>query len=101
MSCTALSGPTWTWPAGKLHVRGDVKTEDSERILTIDVGTAGVAAGLTGETQLFERLEWDTGWTDSGRVFTREDSAPLRPGHISEHLEVLISRAGPPIRLHR
>jgi integrase len=27
------------------------------------------------ETLLFEALEWDTGWTDSGRVFTREDGA--------------------------
>jgi integrase len=32
--------------------------------------------------------------------FTREDGQPLRAGHISEHLEVLISRAGlPPVRL--
>ncbi len=46
---------------------------------------------------VFERLEWDTGWTDSGRVFTQEHGAPLRAGHISEHLEVLISQAG---RLH-
>jgi integrase len=30
--------------------------------------------------QLAERLEWGSAWTDSGRVFTREDGTPLRPG---------------------
>ena len=40
-------------------------------------------------------------WTDSGRVFTREDGTPLRPGWISERFGALIARADlPPIRFH-
>jgi integrase len=51
--------------------------------------------------QLFERLEWDTAWTDTGYVFTREDGQPLRPAWISEHMETLVRRAGlPPVRFH-
>jgi integrase len=38
---------------------------------------------------------------NSGLVFTREDGAPLRPGHISEHFGLLVRKAGlPPIRFH-
>jgi integrase len=92
----------------RLHVRqaqdgdelGDTKSEDSERILIIDQGTAEVLAAWH-ERQLFERLEWDTGWTDSGRVFTREDGTPLRPAYVSEHFAVLYRQAGlPPVRFH-
>ena len=88
--------------ARKLYVRVDVKSEDSDRNLTIDPDpqTANVLRAWQ-EKQLFEALEWDTGWQDSSRVFTREDGAPLRAGHISEHLEILIGRAGlPPVRFH-
>jgi integrase len=53
------------------------------------------------ERQLFEALEWDDGWQDSGRLFVKEDGSPLRAGHISEHLELLIAKAGlPPVRFH-
>jgi integrase len=86
--------------ARKLHVRVDVKSEDSDRNLTIDPQTANVLRTWQ-EKQLFEALEWDTGWQDSGRVFTGEHGAPLRAGHISEHLEILIGRVGlPPVRFH-
>jgi hypothetical protein len=40
-------------------------------------------------------------WTDSGRVFTREDGTPLRPAWISVRFDALATRAGlPPITLH-
>jgi integrase len=53
------------------------------------------------ERQLFERLEWDAAWQDSGRVFTREDGAPLRRGWASEHFKALVRKAGlPPVRFH-
>jgi Phage integrase family len=46
-------------------------------------------------------MAWGRAWADCGLVFTREDGAPLRPGHISEHLAVLVRKAGlPPIRFH-
>ena len=92
----------------RLHVRqaqaddelDDTKSEDSDRIITIDQDTSAVLETWR-ERQLFERLEWGDAWQDSGRVFTREDGQPLRPGHISEHFAVLVRQAGlPPVRFH-
>lgn len=84
----------------RLHVRGDVKSEDSDRIITIDQGTANVLRAWQ-ERQLFERLEWDSGWQDCGRVFTREDGSPLRRGWASENFKALVRKADvPPIRFH-
>jgi integrase len=92
----------------RLHVRqaqadyglDSTQSEDSDRILIIDLESAAVLETWQ-ERQLFERLEWGAAWQDSGRVFTREDGSPLRAGHVGEHLEVLIRRADlPPIRFH-
>jgi integrase len=84
----------------RLHVRGDVKSDDSDRIIVIDPDTAAVLEAWR-ERQLFEALEWGDAWTDSGRVFTREDGTPLRPGWISEHFKTLWGRAGlPSVRFH-
>ncbi len=53
------------------------------------------------ESQLFERLEWADGWTDSGRVFTRDDGSPLREEWISVRFAALAAKASlPPIRFH-
>lgn len=82
------------------HVHGDVKSEGSDRIITIDEDTA---AGLRAwrKAQLAERLAWGEAWTDCGRVFTREDGRSVRGGFISEHFEVLTRQAGlPPVRFH-
>ena len=92
----------------RLRVRGDVKSEDSDRIIVIDGPKSGQnhpsSAEILGswqEIQLFERLEWGDGWQDSGRVFTQEDGRPLRPAHVSEHFKVLTRQAGlPPLRFH-
>ena len=54
------------------------KSEDSERIITIDEGTAA-ALRAWRKTQLAERMAWAGVWTDSGRVFTREDGTPAAP----------------------
>ncbi|MGH3304896.1 MAG: hypothetical protein ACRDOK_25155 [Streptosporangiaceae bacterium] len=82
----------------KLHVR-QTKTDAGDRIITIDAGTAAVLTNWQGR-QLLESAEWDDGWQDSGRVFTKEDGTPLR-NELSEHLEVLIGKAGlPPVRFH-
>ena len=77
--------------ARSLHVRGDVKSEDSDRIITIDQDTADVLEAWQGQ-QMIERLEWDAAWQDSGRVFTREDGRPLRRGWLSEHFKSQIAR---------
>ncbi len=92
----------------RVHVRqaqvddelDDTKSEDSERIITIDQGTADVLRAWR-KAQVAERLAWGAEWTDSGRVFTREDGTPLRPEWVSERFGTLYGRAGlPPIRFH-
>ena len=92
----------------RIHVRqaqsagelDSTKSEDSDRVITIDPGTAGVLKQWR-DTQAFEAIEWGTGWGNSGRVFTREDGQPLRPAFISEHFGILAREAGlPPITFH-
>ena len=92
----------------RIHIRGDVKSEDSNRVIVIDgprddqdrPSTAEILAGWR-ERQMFEALEWGDAWTDSGHVFTRENGAPLRPAFVSEHFKVLYRQAGlPPVRFH-
>ena len=83
-----------------MHVRGDVKSEDGDRIIVIDKSTASVLEAWR-ETQLFEALEWGDGWTDSGRVFTREDGSRPREEWISVRFAALAGNASlPPIRFH-
>lgn len=92
----------------RIHVRqaqvddelDSTKSEDSERIITIDEDTAAVLKTWR-KAQLAERMGWGAAWTDTGRVFTREDGTALRPGWISERFATLASRAAlPPIRFH-
>ena len=48
-----------------------------------------------------QRMAWAGVWTDTGRVFTREDGTALRPAHVSERFDTLVSRLGlPPVTLH-
>jgi integrase len=48
-----------------------------------------------------ERLAWDEAWTDSGRVFTRENGTSLDPSFVTARFQRLAFAAGlPPIRLH-
>jgi integrase len=84
----------------RIHIRGDVKSEDSDRIVVIDQATADVLRGWR-KAQLAERMEWGAAWTDSGRVFTRGDGKPLRPGWVSTRFDALAARVAlPPITLH-
>lgn len=76
------------------------KSAESDRQVAIDDGTVTVLRAWRKE-QLAERVAWGPAWTDSGRVFTREDGTPLRPGWISQRFGALITRADlPPIRFH-
>jgi integrase len=106
-----LAGLAWSdldLTTRRLHVRqaqtddalDSTKSEDSDRQLVIDKGTAAVVTAWR-KAQLAERLAWDGAWTDSGRVFTREDGTPLRPEWISVRFGTLAGRAGlPPVRFH-
>ena len=106
-----LGGLSWSdvdLAARRVHVRqaqvddelDSTKSQDSERIITIDEGTADVLKAWR-KVQLAERMAWAGVWTDTGRVFTREDGTPLRPGAVSEHFAVVVARLGlPPVRFH-
>ncbi len=92
----------------RVHVRqaqvddelDSTKSEDSDRIVTIDPGTAD-ALRAWRKAQLAERIAWAGVWQDTGRVFTREDGTPLRPGAVSEHFGTAVARLGlPPVRFH-
>ncbi|MFI7461851.1 tyrosine-type recombinase/integrase [Nonomuraea sp. NPDC049646] len=79
---------------------GAPKTESSDGVVALDTGTAAVLRAHR-KRQLAERLEWGEAWTDTGRIFTREDGAEVKPDWVSEHFERIVFAAGlPPIRLH-
>ncbi|HEY2641125.1 MAG TPA: site-specific integrase [Streptosporangiaceae bacterium] len=98
-----LAGLHWAdsdLAARRIHIRGDVKSEDSDRIIVIDQATTDVLKAWR-KVQLAERMAWAGVWTDSGRVFTREDGTPLRQAWISQRFDALVARAKlPPITLH-
>lgn len=106
-----LAGLCWSdvdLTTRRLHIRvaqvddelDSTKSEDSDRIVIFDVATCD-ALKAWRKIQLQERLAWGAEWTDSGRVFTREDGTPLRPAWISQRFEALTARAElPPVRFH-
>jgi integrase len=106
-----LCGLAWAevdLPGRRIHVRqaqvddvlDSTKSADSERTIVIDQDTAAELLAWR-KAHLAERMAWGTVWTDSGRVFTREDGTPLRPGWVSTRFDTLAARAGlPPITLH-
>ena len=92
----------------RIHVRqaqvdeelDSTKSEDSDRIVIIDQDTTDVLRSWR-KAQLGERMAWAGAWTDTGRVWTREDGSALRPAGISERFGTLVSRLGlPPVTLH-
>lgn len=51
--------------------------------------------------QLAEKFAWGADWTDTGRVFTREDGTAVPGQWVSVRFETLAYRAGlPPVRFH-
>jgi len=106
-----LAGLSWAdidLDSRRLHIRqaqvdnslDSTKSADSERQIIIDQETATVLRSWR-KAQLAERIAWGPAWTDSGRVFTREDGTPLRAAWISVRFGTLANRAGlPPVRLH-
>jgi integrase len=111
MRRSELAGLAWAdvdLERRRVHIRqaqvddtlDSTKSADSDRQLVIDEGTAAVLRAWR-KAQLAERLAWGSAWTDSGRVFTREDGTPLRPGWISVRFGALAKRRGlPPVRFH-
>jgi integrase len=79
---------------------GSEPKADSARTIALDAETISVLRGHRAR-QVAERLAWGPAWTDSGRMFTRENGAELHPEYVTRHFERLYQQAGlPPIRLH-
>ena len=106
-----LVGLSWTdldLDRRRMHVRqaqvddalDSTKSDDSDRQLVIDQGTAAVLSAWR-KAQLAERIKWGPAWIDSGRVFTRENGEALSGPWILTRFKTLAARAGlPPIRFH-
>ena len=76
------------------------KSEASDDTVTLDRETVAVLRAWR-KAQLTERLAWGEAWTDTGRVFTREDGRDLHPARVTTVFEFAAFDAGlPPIRLH-
>jgi integrase len=43
--------------------------------------------------QLEERIAWGPAWSDTGRIFTREDGTELHPERVSELFDRLVKRS--------
>ncbi len=67
------------------------KTRRGRRAVDVDAGTLGVLKEWR-KTQLEERMEWGSIWTDTGFVFTRENGTPWHPDRISKLFEETVVR---------
>lgn len=84
---------------GREVIEQDTKSGKPRRV-SIDVETATRLRRWRTQ-QKAEGLAWGRAWTDTGRVFTREDGAEVHPDAISTAFEKATARVGvPPIRLH-
>ncbi|WP_239313778.1 tyrosine recombinase XerC, partial [Frankia sp. Cj3] len=82
------------------EVAGDTPKADSVRDIPLDPVTIAVLRWWRGQ-QDRERDGWDPAWTDSVRVFTREDGSDIHPSFLSYRFQRLAFAAQlPPIRLH-
>lgn len=76
------------------------KTDASDETIPLDAETAAVLRDWR-ERQEAERDSWGVHWTDTGRVFTREDGTDHHPSTLTVVFEREACKAKlPPIRLH-
>lgn len=86
--------------AGRGTEVAEPKTRRSRRSLPLDEMTL-VALKVHRRAQLAERLRAGEAWSDSGRMFTGVDGAPLHPDTISAAFAKIVRKADvPKIRLH-
>jgi integrase len=87
-------------PVSGRIVEGTPKSARGLRSIALDPGTVR-ALRQWRKQQLEERMAWGVVWTDTGRVFTRENGGDLHPTRVSETFDRLVRHAGVPrIRLH-
>lgn len=81
-------------------VEAPPKSDAGNRTIALDTGSVE-ALRAHRRRQLEERMLLGEAWTDSGKVFTREDGVPLHPASVSDRFRRLVDEAGlPPVRLH-
>lgn len=81
-------------------IEGAPKSGAGERTVALDAGTVTVLRAHR-KAQLQDRMQWGEAWQDAGKVFCREDGAPLHPEYVSDRFRALFAAAGlPPVRLH-
>jgi integrase len=68
------------------------KTDHGRRSVALDAGTVQILRDWR-KRQLEERMAWGPAWTDTGRVFTREDGTDLHPERVSELFDRLVKRS--------
>ncbi|MDP9335969.1 MAG: site-specific integrase [Actinomycetota bacterium] len=89
---------------GLVAIGADVHegTPKSGRARTVAIDREAVALLKRHRTaQLEERMRWGEAWTDTGRVFTREDGQALRPSTVTQTFDRRVARLPVPrIRLH-
>jgi integrase len=100
-----LEGARWRvrrtlLPVAGRAVEGTPKSARGLRSVALDPVTVR-ALKQWRVSQLEERMAWGAAWTDTGRVFTREDGTDLHPSRVSETFDRLVKRSGlPRVRLH-
>lgn len=99
-----LEGGLWVISTNRVEVSGHVFEKAPKakrpRLVYLDDSTVAILRAHRA-TQLRDRLAWSTGWTDSGRVLTREDGSAVQPEALSRRWRQLVAAPGlPQIRLH-
>jgi integrase len=76
------------------------KTDSGARTVAVDSTTLKLLRAHLAK-QSAARLTAGDKWTETGRIFTREDGSWLHPGLLTDHFERLVAKADlPPVRLH-
>lgn len=96
LDAAAITVNTALLLVGGRLVWGKPKSRAGERVVGLDAGS--VAAGRAHRARRKrERLAAGEAWQDSGRMFTREDGAPLNPDYVTRRFRELIRGAGLPV----
>ncbi|MFF3733412.1 tyrosine recombinase XerC [Streptomyces sp. NPDC002476] len=78
----------------------DPKTDAGARTIALDSDTVQALKRHRAQ-QDEDRKEWESGWVETGRVFTRENGELLHPANVTRRFIELHEEIGlPPIRLH-
>lgn len=99
-----LDDGLWIIATNRVQVSGRVYEKSPKakrpRVVYLDDATVSILRAHRAQ-QRRDRLAWGSGWTDSGRVVTREDGTEVQPEALSRRWRQLVAASGlPPIRLH-